>query len=197
MQKLNKIQQRWLALGLLLAIIILIITLIFIPWYSALQEKLDEIDEHVFQIKRYERVIASRDDVLNEVQQGREQINSLNYFYKQETHSLASAELQKRVREIAQQAGGEISSTQVLPRKEQDGLIRIAVKVKLLGDMEMLRTLLYEIEAENPLMSIEDLTVIPRRGKRNRKTRKIEETGKVTVNLEVSGYMRKKSDETN
>ncbi|MCK5828729.1 MAG: type II secretion system protein M [Methylococcales bacterium] len=194
MQKLNKTQERWVAVGLLFSIIIIICAVIFLPWYSAMKETLDKVDDQVYQIQRYQRVIASRDEVLSEVEKGRTKINALGYFFTQNTYSLAAAELQKRIKGMVERAGGDISSTQVLPHKEQDELIRIAVKVRLIGDMEMLRGLLFEVSAEKPLMSIEDITIIPKRGKRNRKTREIEETGLLTVTLEVSSYMRKKSD---
>ncbi|MEE9336613.1 MAG: type II secretion system protein GspM [Methylococcaceae bacterium] len=196
MQKLNKTQERWLAVGLLLGIIIILSATVFIPWYNTLNETLEKIDDQVYQIQRYQRVIASREEVLSEVEQGRKKINALGYFYTQETYSLAAAELQKRIKGIAERAGGDISSTQVLPHKEQDELVRIAVKVRLIGDMDMLRVLLFEIQAEKPLMGIENITIIPKRGRRNRKTRKIEETGLVTITMEVSSYMRKKSDES-
>lgn len=196
MQKLNKTQERWLAVGLLLGIIIILSATVFIPWYNSLNETLEKIDDQVYQIQRYQRVIASREEVLSEVEQGRKKISALGYFYTQETYSLAAAELQKRIKGIAERAGGDISSTQVLPHKEQDELVRIAVKVRLIGDMDMLRVLLFEIQAEKPLMGIENITIIPKRGRRNRKTRKIEETGLVTITMEVSSYMRKKSDES-
>ncbi len=196
MQKLNKTQERWLAVGLLLGIIIILSATVFIPWYNTLNETLEKVDDQVYQIQRYQRVIASREEVLSEVEQGRKKINALGYFYTQETYSLAAAELQKRIKGIAERAGGDISSTQVLPHKEQDELVRIAVKVRLIGDMDMLRVLLFEIQAEKPLMGIENITIIPKRGRRNRKTRKIEETGLVTITMEVSSYMRKKSDES-
>jgi general secretion pathway protein M len=194
MQKLNKTQERWVAVGLLFSIFIIISAVVFIPWYNAINETLEKIEDQVYQIQRYQRVIASRDEVLNEVEQGRKKINALGYFFTQETYSLAAAELQKRIKGMVEGAGGDISSTQVLPYKEQDELIRIAVKVRLVGDMEMLRSLLFEISSAKPLMSIEDITIIPKRGKRNRKTREIEETGLLTLTLEVSSYMRKKSD---
>ncbi len=192
MQKLNKTQQRWLALGLLFSIIIILCAIVFVPWYKAVTKALDDIDEQVFRIKRYERVIASRDDVLTEVERGRKEINALGYFYSQETLSLAAAELQKRIRDIVQRLEGDLSSTQVLPNKIQDDLVRIAVKVKLTGDMEMLRSLLHEIEFEKPLMNIEVISIVPRPGRRNRKTRQMEESGKVTISLDVSSYMKEK-----
>lgn len=191
MQTLNDKQQKWLAVGLLLGTIISIGLLIFMPWYNSLTKTLDDIDEQVFRDKRYQRVIASREEVLTEIEQGRKEINSLGYFSTQTKPSLAAAELQKRLKEMVQNADGEISSTQVLPNKDQDGLLRITVKVKLTGDMEMLRNLLFEIDVEKPLMMIENLTIVPGPKKRNRKTRKREETGKVVVTLEVSSYIRK------
>ena len=191
MQTLNNIQQRWLALGLLFGIIISISMLVIVPWLNNRSEINEDIDEQIFRIKRYQRVIASREEVLVDIEQGRKEINALGYFSDQESSSLATAELQNSIKAMAVHAGGELSSSQVLPNKEQGGLIRIAVKVKLTGDMEMLRSLLYEIEIEKPLLIIENLTVVPAPKKRNRKTRKTEQTGNIVVTLEVSSYMRK------
>ncbi|GAW86039.1 general secretion pathway protein M [Bathymodiolus platifrons methanotrophic gill symbiont] len=191
MQTLNNTQQRWLALGLLFGIIISVGMLVVMPWLNSLSEINDDIDEQVFRIKRYQRVIASREEVLLDIEQGRKEINALGYFNTQVSSSLATAELQNSIKAMAVQAGGELSSSQVLPNKEQDGIVRIAVKVKLTGDMEMLRSLLYEIEGEKTFMIIENVTVVPAPKKRNRKTRKTEQTGNVVVTLEVSSYMRK------
>lgn len=191
MQTLNNTQQRWLALGLLFGIIISVGMLVVMPWLNSLSEINDDIDEQVFRIKRYQRVIASREEVLLDIEQGRKEINALGYFNTQVSSSLATAELQNSIKAMAVQAGGELSSSQVLPNKEQDGIVRIAVKVKLTGDMEMLRNLLYEIEGEKTFMIIENVTVVPAPKKRNRKTRKTEQTGNVVVTLEVSSYMRK------
>ena len=191
MQTLNNIQQRWLAVGLLFGIIICIGLLVIVPWLNSLNEISEKIDEQVFRITRYQRVIASRDEVIADVEQGRKEIKALGYFNTQKSSSMATASLQNRLKAMAVDAGGELSSSQVLANKEFDGLVRIAVKVKLTGDMEMLRSLLYEVEVEKPLMIIENITVVPAPKKRNRKTRKTEVTGNVVVTLEVSSYMRK------
>ncbi|SMG62439.1 secreted protein, partial [methanotrophic bacterial endosymbiont of Bathymodiolus sp.] len=56
MLKLNNTQQqRWLALGLLLGIIISVGAFIIVPWLNNLSEINDKIDEQVFRIKRYQR----------------------------------------------------------------------------------------------------------------------------------------------
>lgn len=193
MQKLNDKQQRWVAVGLLISIITLIAATIFIPWYGAINKTMEDIDDLVFRIKRYERVISSRDQVLNAIEQGRTDIHALGYLYIQETFPLAAAELQKRLKEIVNNAGGELSSTQVLPQKEENGLVSIAVKVKVVGNMEMLRSLLYEIDIEKPLMSIEHIRIVPGSKRFGRKRLSADKSGTVTITLDVVGYMMKET----
>lgn len=194
MQKLNSTQQKWLALGLLVGVILVVSLIIFLPWYQAINEKLEAIDDQVFKIQRYQRVIASKDEVLEKVEQRRQEIYALDYFYAKDSYSLAEAELQNQIKTIAESVGGDISSTQILPLKEQEEIVRIAVKIRLQGSMEMFRNLLYEIETGTPFLFIDDLSIIPQRGRRNRRTRQIEETGNITVTIEVSSYMRKISE---
>ena len=190
-QKLSNKQQRWLAIGLLLGIMLSLALLVLMPWYNSLSKTLDDIDEQVFRDKRYQSVIASREDVLIEIEQGRAEINALGYFSDQQKPSLAAAELQRRIKAIVQEAGGETSSTQVLPNKDQESLVRITVKVKLTGEMPMLKHILFEVETAKPLMMVESLTIVPGPKRRDRKTRKRVATGKIVVTLEVSSYIRK------
>ena len=61
------------------------------------------------------------------------------------------------------------------------------------GKIEHLRSILYEIEMSKPLMIVEELDIRPVRGRRNRKTRKIEPSNKMNVNFQVASFMRIKS----
>jgi len=191
MQKLNNKQQRWVAIGLLFSVVMLISAAIFIPWYDAINKTMEDVDSLVFRIKRYERIISSRGEVLSAIEQGRTDINSLGYLYTQDTPSLVAAELQKRLKEIVVAAGGELSSTQVLPQKEENGLVSIIVKVKVVGNMEMLRSLLYEIDIEKPLMSINQISIVPSSKRFGKRMLNAKNSGTVTIKLDVVGYMKK------
>jgi general secretion pathway protein M len=56
----------------------------------------------------------------------------------------------------------------------------------------VLRSVLYEIETSKPLILVEQLDIRPARGKRNRKTRKVEVTGKLNINFQVASFMKEK-----
>ena len=188
--RLSKAQQSWLAAGLLMAVIVLLLAGVIMPSVSRVMDYKDEIEQLAFKIQRYKRIIASQDEVFEQVEETSLQIVDQGYFSNQETVALASAELQKFIKEAVSAAGGELTSTQVLPQKKQGVLTRIAVKIRLSGKMDMLRSVLYEIETAKPLLIVEQLDISPVRGKRNRKTRKVEPTGMLKINLEVVSFMR-------
>jgi len=191
MMQLNNKQQQWTAIGLLIAIILIVGSAIFIPWYNAVSAMQEKTEALIFRIKRYERIIASRDQVMRGVEQARNDVNSRGYFYEQKTASLAAAALQEHIKKIINQAGGELTSIQVLPQKIENELMRITVKIRLSGSMPMLRRLLFEIDTEKPLMHINSITIIPSVRRLKRKTIPKEESGQVTVTAEVSAYMKK------
>jgi general secretion pathway protein M len=61
------------------------------------------------------------------------------------------------------------------------------------GDAEILRSVLYEIESSVPVMIVDQIDIRPVRGKRNRKTRKIEPSSKLNINFQATGFMRAES----
>lgn len=190
-QSLSKSQQRHVAIGLLLAVITLVLVLLLWPWYDQIASAKQEINDLVFRIQRYARVIDSRDEVFQKVEISKNVINSLGYFNTQPTPALAEAELQTYIKNVIVAAGGELASTQVLGQSEEDELIHIAVNVRLSGDMNMLRSMLYQLETAKPLMIIEEIDLRPIRGVRNPTTGQLEDSGTVSVNLQVATYMRK------
>ncbi|MFI3137952.1 MAG: type II secretion system protein GspM [Methylococcaceae bacterium] len=191
LQTLSKLQQRSLAVGLLLGVIALILALVVWPWYTQITDAQQQIKDLVFRIQRYTRVIEGRNEVLEKVSQSKQGLDALGYFYEQSSPALASAELQAFIKNIIVAAGGVLESTQVLPQVEEDDLIHIAVNVRLTGDIPLLRSILYQIETTKPLKLVEELDLRPIRGVRNRMTGKLEDMGTVSINLQVAGYMRK------
>ena len=179
------------ALALLIITIIIIPMALVIPIVSKGLEYNETKNDLAFRLKKIKKIVASKDQVFDGIETSRKQFGSQGYFSNQETESLASAELQQFLKKIISSAGGELTSTQVLPRKEEQFFYQIAVKVRMTGDMEMLRAVLYEIETSKPLILVEQLDIRPVLGKRNRLTRKIEPSGKMNINFQVANFMRK------
>lgn len=190
--QLTQQQQRWLAIGLLVFVCVLVLSILVVPIISKGLEYYEKKQDLAFQLKRFNQVVSSKDAVLEKISDAREQFQAQGYFSTKKTESLASAELQKFLKKAISSANGQLTSTQVLPRKDEQTFTRIAVKVRMIGDMEALRSVLYEIETSKPLILVEQLDIRPSRGKRNRRTRKVEATGKLNINFQVASFMKEK-----
>ncbi len=184
-------QQRMLAIALLVVVVFSLLLLLIEPVVTKLDQYDETIDELAFRIKRYRKIIATSDQIFDQVEATRLKIAEQGYISTKNSEALVSAELQQFLKDAISQGGGRLISTQVLPSKKEGELMRIAVKLRLSGTIEMLRNLLYDIETEKPLLIIEQLDINPQRARRNPKTRKIEASDQLNISLMVMEYMRK------
>lgn len=188
----EKSTQRWLALALLILVLLLVIFIAIVPLISTGMDYYDQKQELAFRLQRSKKIVARKDSVIENIERIKQQYQSQNYFSTRDTVALASADLQKFIKTAISQAGGQLTSTQVLPVNSKKGFNQITVKVRMSGDIEAVRSILYEIESSVPVMIVNQIDIRPVRGKRNRKTRKVEPSNKLNVNFQVVGFMREK-----
>ncbi len=189
-----ELQQRWIALGLLMTILLVIILVVIVPVVSKEMELHDAKNNLVFRLQQYERILAKKDAVIASMANLKQQHEGPGYFNSQETDALASAEMQEFIKKAIVDAGGQLSSTQALPVSNKDKFSRITVRVRMTGNSEVLRAVLYKIETATPLIIIDQIDIRPMRGTRNRMTRQIESSNELNVNFQAVSFMRKKEE---
>jgi general secretion pathway protein M len=187
----NNQTQRLLAVGLLILVILLLASVIIMPVVSKGLELSEAKESLVFKLQKYERILAKKDSVLKSMAKIKAQHQEQGYFNTQNTPSLASAELQEFIKKAIVDAGGQLSSTQALSETEKDKFTLITVSVRMTGNMEILRSVLYKLETATPLIIIDQMDIRPMRGKRNRITRKLEPSNELNVNFQAVSFMRK------
>ena len=183
--------QRWLALALLALVILIIGSVFIVPLVTKAMEINDEKNELLFRLQRYQRVLNQKDDVFANINKIKADYKTQGYFSSQGTVALASADLQQVIKNAIATAGGRLTSTQVLPSKNEGEFALIAVKVRMSGDIEVLRSVLYHIETSVPLLVIDELDIRPDRGRRDKKTRKIVPSNNLNISFQVSSFMSK------
>jgi general secretion pathway protein M len=187
------LQQRWLAVGLLIAVLLVIIFVIIVPVASKEMELYEAKNNLVFRLQQYEGILAKKDAVIASMAHIKQQHEKQGYFNSQKTDALASAEMQEFIKKAIVDAGGQLSSTQALPVSNKDKFSRITVRVRMTGNSEVLRAVLYKIETSNPLIIIDQIDIRPMRGTRNRITRQIESSNELNVNFQAVSFMRKQA----
>ena len=188
------LQQRWVAVGLLLAVVLVIILVVIVPVVSKGIELHETKNDLVFRLQKYERILAKKEIVIASMATIKQQHEGQSYFNSQKTDALASAEMQEFIKKAIVDAGGQLSSTQALPVSNKDKFSRITVSVRMTGSSEVLRTVLYQIETSTPLIIIDQIDIRPMRGKRNRTTRQIESSNQLNVNFQAVSFMRKPAE---
>ncbi len=183
--------QRWLALSLLIIVVLVISLIVIAPLLSKGLELHKSKNDLIFRLQQYERILATKNTVVASMAKIKEQHDLQSYFNSQETDALASAEMQAFIKKTIVDAGGQLSSTQALPVNNKNKFSKITVKVRMNGNSEVLRTVLYNIETSTPLIIIDQIDIRPLRGTMNNVTHQIDANNNLNVNFQVVSFMRK------
>ena len=187
----NKQIQRWLAVGLLIVSLLIVSLLVIKPLINKGIEMSETQDNLIFRLQQYERILDRKDAVIANMNAIKEQDNAQGLLNKQATGALASAEVQELIKKAIVEAGGQLSSTQALPVGSKNKFTAITVSVKMTGNSEVLRNVLYKIETATPLIIINQIDIRPMRGSTNRVTRQVQPSNDLNVNFQAVSFMRK------
>ncbi len=185
-----EIQQRSMALGILFLLILIIFLVIIMPLIGKAMELHDTKNDLVFKLQKYERILAKADLVNKSAATINQQQDQQGYFNLQATDALASADMQEFIKKTIIEAGGQLSSTQALPLSNKENFKRITVSVRMTGNSDVLRKVLYKIETSEPLIIINQIDIRPMRGTRNRVTKQMESSNELNVNFQAVSFMR-------
>jgi len=191
-ESLNKSQRRWLALGLLVLVVLVVVITIIWPVFEQANQNKQKIDYLTKRLERYKRVAAGKPQVLEKLGRLKAKQIKNNQFFKEQSHALASAELQQLVKDAINQAAGVVTSTQVIAAKNQGQFAQVGIRVQLTASITALKDILYKIEATRPILIVDSLRIRSSKGRYDRKLRRRVETDQLTITLEVSGYMQHK-----
>ncbi len=187
----NNQNERWLAVGLLLAVMSFISFVIILPLVNqglALHEEKNALS---FRFEQYERILSRKQSVIDEMETLKSQFADQNYLSTQNTSALASAELQEMIKQAIVEAGGQLSSTQGLPVVTKNNFNHIPINVRMTGSSEVLRAVLHKIETATPLVVVEQIDIRPMRGVRNKVTHQIDPSNELSVNFQAISFMKK------
>lgn len=182
------------ALGVLLLLLLLANVAITVPWLRMNGAYDQAIETTTDQIRRYQTLQAQGPQLKARLDSLHREVESASYYVDAETPALAAAALQSRVKQAVEGAGGTLTSTQSLPLEEEGSAEKVAILVRMSGDVDALLKVLYTLEGEPPLLFVDNLTVRnKRRPIRRRRGRApvVESTGySLDISFELAGYLR-------
>jgi general secretion pathway protein M len=186
--RLTKNQERQLAISILGLVVVLLLVLVIAPVWSANANYDSQIDR----LQTRLQILKSRAAVDATLRPRYEQLVSSHaasgHHLKGDTEAVTAAELQGIVNRITSSNAAQILSMQILPTAEEQGFIRVTLRVRVRGPLEGIVQSIYDIEANPTFLFIDNLSL--RDGAR-RRLRSTTEINQFDGDFDLIAYMPK------
>jgi hypothetical protein len=186
---------RVLALALLAAVVAGGYLVVVVPVMAAYRETGEAIERAESLLQRQRALAAQRPLLIERLEEEKAQADEVAGYLEGPSDALAAAQLQDLVKEVVEAAGGELRSTRILPAdavEASPGTRRTTLRVQLVVSIDGLAQTLYGLEAGQPYVLIDELTV-RNQAERRRRRSKGAEGPQLDVSHELSGFVREAS----
>ena len=187
--ELTPFTSRMLAIALLVMVVFGAYGLLVAPLSGRYQAHDDDIAELEARLTHLHRIASAGTVTESKLAALRRAQPTTGYYLKSTKRALASAELQRYVKQIVDKSGGQLVSSQVLSTQTNESFGSVAVKVHLRADIVGLRRVLYRLEAGKPVLFIDELSVSTTHRRRVR-TRKAKSQLPLNVEFRITAYGR-------
>lgn len=152
-------QRRFVALGVLGLVTLLLAGLVWLPMaylerqHAALaagQQRVDELRARV----------PAREELLARLQELEGSGSLQEALLAGSTPAVAAAQLQGDLSALAAAMGGEIVAIQILEPEEAPPFVRIGLRLTMTGDIATMRDFLYAIETRNPVLIVSSMNLV-------------------------------------
>ena len=155
-EKLDRKQQRRLAVGILAGIVIAVLAITAGPVWISNASRQAMLDDAHDRLQRYQQISARDQELLPQYEALLRKQRSAGNHLRSETSAVAGAELQRLVKTITGANQAQILSTQLLPVSEEQGFLRVTLKVRLRGTLPAILQSLYDIETGDVYMFVDN-----------------------------------------
>ena len=181
-------QERKLAVGILGIAVVLVLLLVIVPVWNANADYAAQIDHLQIRLQTLRSRAAADTQLRPRYEQLVRAHAAAAHHLKSDTEAVAAAELQRIVKTIASNNATQILTTQILPTAEENGLVRVALKVRVRGSLQGIVQSIYDIESNQTFLFLDKLSL--RDGTR-RRIRGTAEVNQFDADLDLVAYMPK------
>ena len=185
---LNKTQRQRLALTLLAVVVLLLLSAIAWPVWSANRAYESRIAQLQVRLERLRSTIEAAEELRPQYQRLMQSQEATGHHLKSDTEAVAAAELQRIVKIITTSNETQILSTQILPASEEQDFVRIALRVRLRGPLDGIVQAIYDIESNPTFLFLEKLSI---RDGAKRRTMRSNAVNQFDADFDLTAYMPK------
>lgn len=155
----TKMKSRIYAVAVAATFVILAASVIVLPLLNEYSELGKSISEQRLLFARYRQLAANHDDLRDQLVSIQRQAHSQAHYVTGDTPALASANMQRHLKQLIDSIGGELISTQLLGGDEDDLYASAALQIRMRADLETMMKLLYRLENGKPMFFLNELSI--------------------------------------
>ena len=163
-------------------------------WVGIVEPVTARFAEHDRTIEQSRDLLSRHIRIAHERQQLEAQLAALRVsraatgrLIEGDSFELTAADVQNRLKTLADNSGAELKSTQILPAEDLENFRKVAVRVTMMANAEAAQSIFYALETATPYLFLDRLDL---RGPKRRSRRKRKNEGILQLRFDVFGYMR-------
>ena len=186
--KMNQWQHASVSLALLILCLVVVYFALVAPAIKGRMDINNRLENLQFQHTKFAGSAQRIDEIKQELDQLRHMQHDVTGFLEEKPQALAAADLQKYIKDLVESNGGNLVSMQVVNKKDNGKLFpEVTIKTHMRVDMESLKSILYNLAANRPVLLINDLAIQSRNQSTRRRTRRGQ--GLLETRFEITGYI--------
>lgn len=191
-RKLSPAVSRAAALAILVALIAILYLGIAMPILDAYQSIGADTVQLQDQLHRYQRAGSDRAQRQAELAALAQRSSAADGFLQGANDTLVAAQIQNRLKSLADAAHAELRSTQVLPAQDEGALRRISVRGQFATNIAGALQVFHGLEAQYPLLFIDNLNIRSRQGNiRETRGRDTGESDALDLQFDIYGFAQR------
>ncbi|MFC4729306.1 type II secretion system protein GspM [Coralloluteibacterium thermophilus] len=196
----SPVRERWLAVGLLLAVLALAYLVLVHWWWTAPLLALDrDVQDLRAQEQRMRMIAGQRPAIEAALAEVRETEQGDPGFLPEASAQLAAAGLIQRLDGVVRSAapsGCEVTNRTPAPAAQRGGerYARVVLQVRLACGIDGFAAVLAELESGRPQLFVDNLNVQARRTLRNARSAAPAQPGALDITFDLYGFLRRQAE---
>jgi len=158
-ERLTAAQQRNLAIVLLVAAVLVLLCITILPIALANNTYDSEIEQLHERLLRLNNISSQDEELKRRYAELRRSQTTRGYLLQGDSEAVASASLQRILKDIVIANDTQLMSTQILAATEEESLTRVSLRVRIRGPLPGLVESLYELEANSVLLFLDNVSI--------------------------------------
>ncbi len=147
------------ALGLLVAVAVAVHLALVAPLLRAWSEAGQDILRTREQLDTLAALAGAADRLRSALAEREAAVGEVPGHYRAASDTLVAVQVQDRVKQAVERAGGTLASLRVLPTGEDGPFRRVTLRVQVAATLAGLQRCLHELEASRPYLVLDNLSV--------------------------------------